>query len=177
MAESASEKPLAKREWRALHEASHAVVSYLLHDEVDDISLVSDAPRRRPGRADSARSSAAWATLHDVDMKVIKAVMVHLAGPAADRAVGRDLDAHDAALAAELAYRVTSSTAELRAFLDWLLVRTEELLMTPTNRVATEILAAYLLRRRTLSGAQARSIIRMAMTDHERALAVLRKDP
>ena len=176
MAESASEKPLGKREWRALHEASHAVVSYLLDDQVDDISLVPEPPRRRSGRPDSARSSAAWVPLHDVDMSVIRAVMVHLAGPAADSAVGHDLDAQDTALAAELASRVTSSKAEVRAFLDWVPVRTRELLMMPRNRVATEVLATYLLRKRRLTGTQARSIVRMAIADEKRVLALIGKD-
>ena len=171
-----AEQNLTKHQRIALREAARAVVCYVLEIELDEVNMIRTDDRQGRVRTRYDTLPDAWVALDEMSTRTMKDIMARLAGPVTDAAVGQEMDAHDMAVATDLAVGVTSSKQELRAFLNWLLVRTKQLLQLPSSRAATEALATYLLRKRQLTSEEARGIIRMGMTDKERVLTLLGQD-
>jgi ATP-dependent Zn protease len=156
----------------AFHEAGHAVVSFMLDVPFRSVTIRPDADllgcvlfQEWPqwaipdsGRYDERRATE-WLT---------RRTQISLAGQIAETLhAGRrpakfshSADDHDVF---ENAMTICSSEEECSAWLNWLFIRTRSSLAVPDVWCAVEALAEELLKQETISGVEARNIIRVGL--------------
>lgn len=172
-----------QRRATAYHEAGHAVAAYELRRGFRRISIVEDE--------DSLGSVLyrKWGEKFDPNVtepgrarKLIeKAIMTALAGAEAEHVhtkrrnnAGGSSDSHSAVTLAS--YIIDDFEEELPAYIEWLRIRTRNILTTPANWRAVEFLAEALLEKEEMSAAAARKVIvegRRAWFDEQRAASGL----
>jgi hypothetical protein len=107
-------------------------------------------------------------TSSSVRSKIENEIMISLAGAIAQgthdsRSFRRYHDDDDRAYSEGLAMRVTGSAKETEAYLEWLRIRTENMIRNPLHWRAVQTLADELIRRETLSGPQTKEVLLRAL--------------
>lgn len=155
----------------AYHEAGHAVASVLLGVGLRSVTIVPDAGRGTLGLCQGTPPGRGFRPDAAVDGRTMRRlqdqVMVLLAGGIAEyeftrRHNHRGCD-HDYRVAADLAGYACGGGKELEFFLGWLGERVRGLLRNRAHWPAVEALAAALMERRTIGGADARRVIHEAI--------------
>lgn len=165
---------MEQSEQTAYHEAGHAVAAYVLRRRFSKVTIVE--------HEDSVGSMTLppsyWSGFNpDVDQsrgsraRIEKEIMVLLAGEiAVDIHTGREdwgevvtYLGSDLHTASDLADYVTTSSDESEAFLNWLIIRTRNMLSLPHWSDAVNALAAALIEHGEIGYRKARQIIRFAL--------------
>jgi len=152
----------------AFHEAGHAVVAYLLRKKFRYITIRANEVFNGYVRHEKPRASSenGWDEERNKRSTREKDILTSLAGGTAtliltgkpDR-TGSYADLHNAL---DLAGDVCGSKAECDAYVNWLSVRCEAMMRSPSNWYAVEALAHELVKQERISYRKAREIIKAA---------------
>jgi hypothetical protein len=162
----------------AIHEAGHAVVARVVGIDVPSATVESDE------KAEGCCSCSVPVEWFEPDVyaynrgagrthcRIDQGIMFCLAGSLAEERMDEDVDGlargtrHDYHLAVMLASYAMDDPHETHAFLDWLGIRTRNVLCQPKWWAAVEGLADRLLIERTMSGRHCRQAIQVTIDDH-----------
>jgi hypothetical protein len=152
------------------HEAGHAVMAHLQHGRV--LPLTVRKPGGKAKRA-AAHPQSEWAHSGESRAQIERQILILFAGQIAQnrftgRRGGRGANYPQAK---ELASHVASEERERKAYLDWLWLRTQNLLNDSPSKAAVQALAETLRLEpevrgvRTMPARQAKAIIASVLTE------------
>jgi ATP-dependent Zn protease len=154
------------RERTAYHEAGHAVSHFVLRVPFRYVTIKPDIEKHTLSHVYGVFPKKFNPELNrDIRTRtrVEHEIMTSLAGHIAEKIasgrtdnVGASFDNH---AAVDLASYVTSSDGEMNAYLEWLRIRTESLLLLPLHWDMIEEVANALMKRETISAKDAKKIM------------------
>jgi hypothetical protein len=151
----------------AYHQAAHAVMAWKLGVAVKRVTIVpSKDAKGHCYHAQVVRGECAEVDSSDRGrMEREQHIMIALAGPVAQRIYNprgyrRGHGRGDQAIAADLALNMNGSSRATDAYLKWLTIHTRDCLENVSTWPLVEALAAELVRRRTIEGAEVVELLR-----------------